>query len=87
MAAAEAGGAALPLGADEAALGAAVADGAAEGYGADPDGATDALASAEGTAVGDGAGAYVHPGVDEAQAATARTVRPAASRRVDRMSG
>jgi hypothetical protein len=83
-------GAALSLGADEAALGAAEGDGAAEADGApeaDADGATDPLASAEGTAVGDGAGAYVQPGVDEAQAATARMVMTAASRRIDGMSG
>jgi hypothetical protein len=66
------------------ALGAVEADGTAE---ADADGPTDPLAPADGTAVGDGAGAYVQPGVEEAQAATARMLRQAASRRVDRMSG
>ena len=76
-------GAAVPLGAGDP-LGAADGVGATD---AGADGATDALATTDGTGVGEGAGAYVQPGVDEAQAATARTVKPAASRRVDRMSG
>jgi hypothetical protein len=66
----------------------AEADGAAEADGvADPDGPAEALASTDGIGVADGAGAYVQPGVDVAQAATARTVRPAASRRIDRIGG
>ncbi len=69
--------------------GAAEAEGAAEadGAAADPDGPADALASTEGIGVADGAGAYVQPGVFVAQAATARTMRPAASRRMDRIGG
>src|SRR6188474_238112 len=45
-------------------------------------GATDALGAADGDA-----GAYVQPGVVVAQAATARMVRPATSRRIVRIGG
>jgi hypothetical protein len=75
------------LGAAEA-DGTADAEGAAEAEGAtDPEGAAEALAPADGTGVADGAGAYVQPSVEVAHAATARIVRPAASRRMVRMGG
>jgi hypothetical protein len=75
-------GEAEPVPADALAPGAADADGAAEA-----DVPADALGSAEGIGVALGAGAYVQPGVDVAHAATAMMLKPAASRRIDRMGG